>query len=146
MEKKISIHQVSQMLDIPKDTLRYYDKLALVRPQRGENDYRYYTQENLLDLQYIEVMKYSEFSLKEISKILSNKYQCNEDNLDDTMNLLENKKRKIEKKIEVYQDIIELISDAKDFLDEKKPSTDPAVLNKMIIEIFNGLKGENNEK
>lgn len=39
--KKYSIQQVSELLHMPKDTLRYYDKLELVSPSRGENRYRF---------------------------------------------------------------------------------------------------------
>ena len=51
--KQYSIQQVSELLRIPKDTLRYYDKLGLVSPSRGENRYRYYIEQDILDLQYI---------------------------------------------------------------------------------------------
>lgn len=146
MEKKRSIRQVSNLLGISKDTLRYYDKMALVKPQRGANEYRYYTQEDLLDLQYIEVMKYAEFSLRDISKILKNKHGCTGDNLLDTMRLIEDKKRYIQKKIEMYQDILQLMANAEDALDEKKEDTRPDKINQMITDIFNGLRGADNEK
>lgn len=38
-----SVGQVSRLLDIPAETLRYYDRIGLISPQRrGENGYRYY--------------------------------------------------------------------------------------------------------
>lgn len=52
--------QASELLHMPKDTLRYYDKLGLVSPSRGENLYRCYTEQDILDLQYIETMKYAD--------------------------------------------------------------------------------------
>ncbi len=38
--KKYSIQQVSELLQISKDRLGYFDKLGLVTPTRGENRYR----------------------------------------------------------------------------------------------------------
>ena len=69
--KEYSIQQVSEVLQMPKDTLRYYDKLKLVSPSRGENRYRYYTERDILDLQYIETFKYADFSLAEIRLFFS---------------------------------------------------------------------------
>lgn len=142
MDKTMSIMEVSETLQIPKDTLRYYDRLSLVSPQRGENQYRYYTQGDMHDLQYIEVMKYAEFSLKEIEKILLNKQGCTEENLKDTMQLLENKQHELKKKIELYHHIMGLITDAMDMLYEKKPSTESEKLNQMISNIFNEMRGK----
>ncbi|WP_297418946.1 MerR family transcriptional regulator [Clostridium sp.] len=58
-----SIQQVSDLLQIPKDALRYYDKLGLVCPNRSENRYRHYIEQDIIDLQYAEVMKFSGFTL-----------------------------------------------------------------------------------
>ncbi|MFL0196291.1 MerR family transcriptional regulator [Clostridium sp. WILCCON 0269] len=38
-----SIHQVSNLSQMSKDILRYYDKLGLICPKCSENRYRYYT-------------------------------------------------------------------------------------------------------
>lgn len=66
MEKLFSIQEVSQMLGIPKDTLRYYDRIGIVSPLRDDNQYRKYTNNDLIDLMNIQMMQYADFSLKEI--------------------------------------------------------------------------------
>ena len=43
-----SIGQVSKMFNMSHDTLRYYDKIGLVKPSiRKENGYRYYSMKEL---------------------------------------------------------------------------------------------------
>lgn len=66
MEKQFSIKEVSRILGIPKDTLRYYDRIGLVSPCREHNSYRRYSKEDLVDLMNIQIMQYADFSLEEI--------------------------------------------------------------------------------
>lgn len=54
------------MLGIPKDTLRYYDRIGIVTPSREDNRYRRYSQHDLIDLMNIQIMQYADFSLNEI--------------------------------------------------------------------------------
>lgn len=54
------------MLGIPKDTLRYYDRIGIVSPSREGNRYRRYSKDDLIDLMNIQIMQYADFSLDEI--------------------------------------------------------------------------------
>ncbi|WP_054940507.1 MerR family transcriptional regulator [Paenibacillus ihuae] len=66
MEKLYSIQDVSLILGIPKDTLRYYDRIGIVSPSRDDNRYRRYSKNDLIDLMNIQIMQYADFSLEEI--------------------------------------------------------------------------------
>lgn len=66
MEKLYSIQEVSRLLGIPKDTLRYYDRIGIVSPSREDNRYRKYSKNDLVDLMNIQIMQYADFSLDEI--------------------------------------------------------------------------------
>ena len=66
MEKLYSIQEVSRMLGLSKDTLRYYDRIGIVSPSRKDNRYRRYSRDDLIDLMNIQVMRYADFSLDEI--------------------------------------------------------------------------------
>ncbi|MEC0204403.1 MerR family transcriptional regulator [Paenibacillus lautus] len=66
MEKIYSIQEVSQLLGIPKDTLRYYDRIGIVSPSREDNRYRRYSKNDLIDLMNIQIMQYADFTLDEI--------------------------------------------------------------------------------
>jgi DNA-binding transcriptional MerR regulator len=66
MEKRYSIQEVSRILGIPKDTLRYYDRIGIVSPTREDNRYRRYSRNDLIDLMNIQILQYADFSLDEI--------------------------------------------------------------------------------
>ncbi|MBB6672077.1 MerR family transcriptional regulator [Cohnella nanjingensis] len=66
MEQLYSIQEVSRLLRIPKDTLRYYDRIGIVSPSREDNRYRRYSKNDLIDLMNIQIMQYADFSLDEI--------------------------------------------------------------------------------
>ena len=66
MGKQYSINEVSRILGIPKDTLRYYDRIGIVSPSRGHNSYRRYSRDDIVDLMNIQIMQYADFSLEEI--------------------------------------------------------------------------------
>ncbi|MDR2106276.1 MAG: MerR family transcriptional regulator [Coriobacteriales bacterium] len=70
MGKRYRIEEAAQFLGISKDTLRYYDRIGLVCPTRGENRYRSYTDRDLELLMNAQVMKYAGFTLKEIGLAL----------------------------------------------------------------------------
>ena len=64
MNKRYSIQEVARMLGMSKDTLRYYDKIGLVKPVREDNRYRMYTPDELIDLMNIQIMQYAGFTLE----------------------------------------------------------------------------------
>lgn len=65
-KQQYSIKEVSQLLGIAKDTLRYYDRIGMVSPSRETNSYRRYSKDDLVDLMNIQIMQYAGFSLEEI--------------------------------------------------------------------------------
>lgn len=58
------------MLGIPKNTLRYYDRIGIVSPIREGNRYRRYSKDDLIDLMNIQIMQYADFALEEIRGVL----------------------------------------------------------------------------
>lgn len=104
-----TIRQMSEMMGIPMDSLRYYDKLGIVSPKRGENGYRYYTERDHVLLQYIAVMKYARFSLGEIKQVIRSfemepSEECNRLNYV----LLESKCEELAGVVRKYKEIIKL--------------------------------------
>ena len=132
-----SIAQVSKKLNISKDTLRYYDKEKLVIPTRGKNKYRYYTQYDILNLMYLQVMKYAGFSLDEIKRVMLNKSnyaitkECNED----TILLLEYKRQQTLLKISAMEKTAQLLETTIDMLKTKNQNQE--VVNKLVTCIYN---------
>ena len=67
-----TIKQIADLAGVTTRTLRYYDQLGLLKPAEiGENDYRYYDHDNLLQLQQVLFFRELDLSLKEILSILS---------------------------------------------------------------------------
>jgi DNA-binding transcriptional MerR regulator len=67
-----TIKQIADLAGVTTRTLRYYDQIGLLNPsQTGENGYRYYDRENLLELQQILFFRELDVPLKEIGMILS---------------------------------------------------------------------------
>ncbi|BBH19400.1 transcriptional regulator [Paenibacillus baekrokdamisoli] len=51
---------------MPKDTLRYYDRIGIVSPTRENNRYRKYSEDDIIELMNIQIMQYADLSLEEI--------------------------------------------------------------------------------
>lgn len=69
---RYSIGQLAKLSNTPVDTLRYYEKQGLIDPpQRGENHYRYYRDDAIARLKFIQRAKSVGFSLKEIQELLA---------------------------------------------------------------------------
>lgn len=143
---QLSILETSKILSISRDTLRYYDKIGLICPRRGDNRYRYYAEEDLILLPYIEVMKYAGFSLKEIKQTLQNRQECSGEALTSTLGLLENKIKVIKKKVELYQYTLKLIIHAVEMLEEKTSNLEFEEMNHMIQMIYGDLRGDIHEE
>lgn len=64
------IKEVSEMSGVSVRTLHHYDAIGLLSPQKKENGYRYYSEEDLSFLQMILFYKYLGFPLKKIKILL----------------------------------------------------------------------------
>lgn len=69
MAREYTLQQAADLLGISKDTLRYYEKEGLITPQKAANGYRYYTLENIRQLQDIVYYRDVDMSLSEIKAI-----------------------------------------------------------------------------
>jgi DNA-binding transcriptional MerR regulator len=114
MKDKFLIGELSKIFNISTDTLRYYDKIGLIKPEYDENnDYRYYSIRNFFKLSRILFLKNLDISLGEIKKYMGNKNTNNllsllkkkEEEIDVKMNRLVNLKKKIQTKIELLENI-----------------------------------------
>ena len=66
-----TVKQLSKIAGITPRTLRYYDRIGLLKPSRvGTNGYRYYDGQALLKLQQILLYRELDLPLERISEIL----------------------------------------------------------------------------
>lgn len=65
--------EFSRLVNVSVRTLHYYDKIDLLKPSiREENDYRLYSEDDLLKLQQIIALKFFGFELSQIKELLDN--------------------------------------------------------------------------
>ena len=69
-----TISQFSKLCGLTVKALRYYDTEGLLKPsfRKAENQYRYYSDEDLKTAQMIQYLRSLEFTIMEIKDILDN--------------------------------------------------------------------------
>lgn len=97
--KKFTISQLADLFKISRQTLIYYDKIDLLKPEYidYENKYRYYTYRQVLELSFILFLKQAEFSLKDIKEYIKCK------NEKETFEFLVKKEIELDKKIKILK-------------------------------------------
>lgn len=68
----LQIGELSAQTGVPSKTIRYYEDIGLLpKPQRAENGYRVYSQDDVERLQFIRRARALDFALDEIAEILA---------------------------------------------------------------------------
>jgi DNA-binding transcriptional MerR regulator len=114
MKEKFRIGELARLFNISSDTLRYYDKMDIIKPEydkNSNNNYRYYDIRSMFKLSRILFLKNLNISLNEINKYMKNKNTSsllkmlkkkNED-IDVKIHRLMNLKNKIQSKLELLE-------------------------------------------
>jgi two-component system chemotaxis response regulator CheY len=70
-----TIGEISKIVKISTNALRYYDEIGLLKPVavKNDNQYRYYSDEQVKDIMFITELKQYGFSLGEIKDLIKNK-------------------------------------------------------------------------
>ncbi len=77
MKPGFTVGETARICSIPADTLRYYDKIGLIRPSKtGENGYRYYSYEDFLFLNTIKYLKKLGMPLADMKQLFD--HRCKE--------------------------------------------------------------------
>lgn len=74
MDRKFSIGEVSKLHNISIQTLRHYDKIGLLKPAyiNEKSNYRYYSIDNFIMLEFIKQCKVMGLALDEIKGLINN--------------------------------------------------------------------------
>lgn len=91
---KLKIGELAKRTEVTKRTIDYYTNLGLLKAQRSATNYRYYDEEAINQIKYIEECKKNKLSLEEIKERL---YNNKMDNVD--MNHLKEKLENLDKEI-----------------------------------------------
>lgn len=72
METYFSVGELSKLTNVPIQTLRYYDKMGLLKPAYidKQNNYRYYSINQFIKIDLLKQCKLMGLSLKEIEELL----------------------------------------------------------------------------
>ena len=96
----MKIKEVELLLDIPEATIRFYEKEGLLTPQRNNNSYREYSNEDIERLKKIIILRKIGISVEDIRHILDNTLSLQEA-LTHTITDLNNQIKEIEGAIKV---------------------------------------------
>jgi len=106
MRDKYLVSEIAKFFEVTKDTIRYYDKVGIIKPDKSkENHYRYYSREDLISFSYVFILKKLGLPLKDIETLL------NHNSLDVSVSILNNRKEEIEKTIRELNMIKDMIDD-----------------------------------
>ena len=142
MEKLYSIQEVSRKLGIPKDTLRYYDRIGIISPSRDDNRYRKYSRDDLIDLMNIQIMQYADFSLDEIKeKFIGIRKMENIDSAycEDVASFLDAKKAETRMKITHLEKVSQLLDMAAETLRDFNQESDQR-LAEFVRELYKDIR------
>ena len=124
------INEVVKLTGVSARTLQYYDEIGLLIPQKLDNGYRDYTEENLEKLQKILFYRFLKFKLNDIKELLEGDF--------DNLKILEQQRELILREKEKFEVIINNI--------EKTISNYKGEQIMTIEEKFNGFKKEDLNK
>ena len=64
------ISEISKLYGIGVDSLRYYEKLGIIKPYRDKNRYRLYSLKDMYKLNMIRDLRNLDFSMQQIKEYL----------------------------------------------------------------------------
>ena len=98
MEKYFKIGEISKLYNIGVDSLRYYEEIGLISPDRTDSGYRLYSTHDIWRLNVIRELRELGFTMERIKDYLSSH------TTDTTLALLEEEKQAVENKLkELYE-------------------------------------------
>lgn len=115
----MTIGQISKKYNISQDTLRYYEKIGLLKNIKKVNGKRNYSQENEKTLKFIICMKNAGFNLTNIIKFLT-LYEQGNSTLDKRIEMLLKQKEKLQEEIHQKEKTMQFLNYKIDYYKRKK--------------------------
>jgi len=94
MKNYYKINEISNLYNIGKDSLRYYEEIGILNPERDSNGYRLYSIQDIWKLNIIKDLRNLNFPMDVIKEYLDNK------TVDNTLDILNEELDIIDKKME----------------------------------------------
>jgi DNA-binding transcriptional MerR regulator len=106
----MTIKQVSGKTGLSSYTLRYYEKIGLIKPvQRDRSGHRNYFDEDLELIDFIQKLKSTGMQIKDITRYIS-LLDSNEDSYSERLEILEKHRARIKKRIQTAQEFLNIIN------------------------------------
>lgn len=105
----MNIGQAAQRANLPPKTIRYYEDIALIKPDRAENGYRDYSEADVHRLRFIQRSRSLGFTIEECRTLLS-LYEDKHRASADVKALARQKISEIERKMEELKSLRETLS------------------------------------
>ena len=111
METYFSVGELSKLTNVPIQTLRYYDKMGLLKPAyiNKQNNYRYYSINQFIKIDLLKQCKLIGLSLKEIEELLKSEITA-----DSMIELIDQQRKVLDEKIKELESVKSYIN----FLEE----------------------------
>lgn len=90
---------------VTRDTIRWYDKVGLLSPEKEENGYRAYSREDIIAMDYIMRLRWLNIPLKQIKEII------NESKMEDVVSVMQAQEVKIDQQIDRLISLKRMIED-----------------------------------
>ncbi len=105
----MTIKQVSEKTGLSSYTLRYYEKIGLIKPvQRNRSGHRNYIDSDLEIIDFIQKWKSTGMQIKDIIRYIA-LLDSNEDSYHERLEILEKHRERIEKRIRQAQEFLNII-------------------------------------
>lgn len=109
-EQTFTINQTAEQTGISKDTIRYYEKIALLpRADRKDNGHRIYRQEDINTIRLISCMKKTGMPLEEIRSFLAVTAGTDPAEYPELVELLKSHRENIINQISSLQQVVDFI-------------------------------------
>lgn len=106
----MTIKEVSERFNLTSDTIRYYEKVGLLKPiQRDKNGIRDFTEEDLERIQFVKCMRAANITIENLQKYLEY-YDAGDEMLEARLAILNEQKQSLEKKMEAMQEALDRLN------------------------------------
>lgn len=119
METYFSVGEISKLTNVPIRTLRYYDKMGLLKPAyiNKQNNYRYYSINQFIKIDLLKQCKLIGLSLKEIEELLKDEITS-----DSMIKIIDKQRKVLDEKIKEMESIKAYINFLEGRIEESKKS------------------------
>lgn len=115
----MNIGEVAKELGLSIDTLRYYEKMGLIKRVNKVNGKREYSEDDIKDLKFILCMKSAGLSLKDIKKFLEY-HEEGDKTVGLRLDMLQKQKEVLEKEIKEKQETLNYLNYKIDLYEKRK--------------------------